>query len=382
MPLPLVKMEAPNTGATDVYAALEQAQRALSTAHANLKVDTIPVTVAEKRSDVLRLEISALKETLGVAVKERDAAFTEVENKVRQVAVLKAEHERDRVALAATVTEEREGLKRERDALAKEREVQRTTFEAEKKALLDEREKIAQRLQEMSQLVRSNPLPLLPQVATPLAVDKSPTIETHPKIILTAHVRTAPESDAPNSGSTSLTALAAARPPSTSSKPLNPVHDRRIEPEFSSDEDSDFGVLAARKRPTTKSAVSTQQAAKPTKRKAGPKLSNPLDERDSEFGVYHDGIDESDSEGVFIALRPRKRPKNESSVSVSAPPSQTAQAKSKERKTAASKPSVRTSTGSRAAQPSNRPYGDSLYAIQFRPRFKEPPALNSEVTST
>ncbi|KAJ7476380.1 hypothetical protein B0H11DRAFT_2032119 [Mycena galericulata] len=380
MPLPLVKMEAPNGGATDVYAALEQAQRALSTAHVKLKVDTIPVTVAEKRSDVLRLEISALKETFGVAVKERDAAFAEVENKVREVAVLKAEHERDRVALAASVTEEREGLKRERDALAKEREVQRTTFEAEKKALLDEREKIAQRLQEMSQLVRSNPLPMIHQVAAPLAVDKSPTIETHPKIILTTHVCTAPESDAPNSGSTSLTALAAARPPSTSSKLLNPVHDRRTEPEFSSDEDSDFSAPGARQRPMT----SAQQAAKPTKRKIGASPSRSWASTKIHSYRYQCRIepDESDSECAFIALPPRKRPKNESSVSVSAPPSQAAQAKSKERKTAASKPSVRTSAGSRPAQRSNHPYGDSLYAIQFQPRFKEPPVLNSEVTNT
>ncbi|KAJ7503564.1 hypothetical protein B0H11DRAFT_2273754 [Mycena galericulata] len=317
------KIEAPDTDATDVYAALEQAQRALSTAHANLKVDTIPVNVAEKRSDVLRLEISALKETFGAVVKERDAAFTEVENK-----------ERDRVALTTSVTEEREGLKREREALAKEREVQRTTFEAEKKALLDEREQIAQRLQDMSQLVRSNSLPMIPQVATPPAVDKSPTIEDC--------VPTAPESDAPTSGSTSPTALAAESPPLTSPKPIRHVR-RTIESEISSDDDF---PPSPRRRPLTKRFVA-----------------------------------ESDSDCALSALPSRKRPRSESSASVSTPPSQAAQEKSKERKTA-SKPSTRTSSGSRPAQRSNRPYGDSLYAIQFRPRFKEPLAVDSEVTST
>ncbi|KAJ7431349.1 hypothetical protein B0H11DRAFT_2210370 [Mycena galericulata] len=207
------KIEAPDTDATDVYAALEQAQRALSTAHANLKVDTIPVNVAEKRSDVLRLEISALKETFGAVVKERDAAFTEV-------AALKAEQEWDGVALTASVTEEREGLKREREALAKEREVQRTTFEAEKKALLDEREQIAQRLQDMSQLVR---------VHDAILTQLSPDL----KIILRDCVPTAPESDAPTSGSTSPTALAAESPPSTSPKPIRHVR-RTIESEISS----------------------------------------------------------------------------------------------------------------------------------------------------
>ncbi|KAJ7447745.1 hypothetical protein B0H11DRAFT_2248158 [Mycena galericulata] len=96
------------------------------------------------RLNALRLEISALKESVvrdhgeteelrrlaGVVAKERDVTRREAEKKVHEVVASNAAHERDHVASVASVTEERERLKREREAFAKEC----TTFEVEKKA--------------------------------------------------------------------------------------------------------------------------------------------------------------------------------------------------------------------------------------------------------
>ncbi|KAJ7441502.1 hypothetical protein B0H11DRAFT_2292375 [Mycena galericulata] len=165
MPLPLVKTEATCTDSTDVYAAaaaaLEQAQRALSTAHANLRVETIPVAQDQRL-------FATLQSHHEVAAKERDAARREFENKVREVAALREEHKRHRAASNISVKEERERLKREGEAVAKEREelnAPRVTFEAERKALVDYRTQIAQTLHHMSHLVRPNPLSTMPQAA-------------------------------------------------------------------------------------------------------------------------------------------------------------------------------------------------------------------------
>ncbi|KAJ7503607.1 hypothetical protein B0H11DRAFT_2355193 [Mycena galericulata] len=190
MPQTIVKTEHQDDNPTesDPYAAaaaaLEQAQRALSTARGQPLIATIPVAEAEQQLNELRSRIVALEDdvdryrracvTLSGAAKERDDAWTEVESKVREMADLKQSHEKDRAELAASVKEEREGLQRERDDLTKERErldAERVALEAEKKTILEIRTFVAQKLQSMDQLAQPNPLPQAPepQAATPMA---------------------------------------------------------------------------------------------------------------------------------------------------------------------------------------------------------------------
>ncbi|KAJ7459588.1 hypothetical protein B0H11DRAFT_1924214 [Mycena galericulata] len=130
----MMKTEAEETGPPtggDPYvsaaAALDQAQRLLSIAHAQLKPPTISVAVAEQRLDALRSEIVALK-----VLVEKDRVEIEGLRKAR-VAV----KERERLAFAAYVKQQR-GMKKEHE----------------------------QKLQDMSQLFRPNPLPETPQAAT------------------------------------------------------------------------------------------------------------------------------------------------------------------------------------------------------------------------
>ncbi|KAJ7431537.1 hypothetical protein B0H11DRAFT_2129981 [Mycena galericulata] len=182
-----MKTEAKETGPPtdgDPYvsaaAALDQAQRSLFIAQAQLKTPTISVAVAEQRMEALRSEIVALKvlverdrvEIEGLrkvaadAKQALDLARSDAEEPAR-VAV-KAAHERERLALAASVKNQHK-MKKEQEALAKEREVlnkQRIAFEAEQKGLLDDRTQLAEKLQDMSQLVRPNPLLATPQAAT------------------------------------------------------------------------------------------------------------------------------------------------------------------------------------------------------------------------
>ncbi|KAJ7431370.1 hypothetical protein B0H11DRAFT_2385972 [Mycena galericulata] len=190
MPQTIVKTESQGDTPTesDPYAAaaaaLEQAQRALSTARGQPLIATIPVAEAEQQLDDLRSRIVELEddvdryrrslENLSGAVKERDDARTKVESKVREMADLKQSHEKDRAELAASIKEEREGLQRERDDLTKEHErldADRVALEAEKKTILEIRTFIAQKLQSMDQLALPNPVPQAPepQAATPMA---------------------------------------------------------------------------------------------------------------------------------------------------------------------------------------------------------------------
>ncbi|KAJ7459586.1 hypothetical protein B0H11DRAFT_2316443 [Mycena galericulata] len=184
----MMKTEAEETGPPtggDPYvsaaATLDQAQRSLSIAQAQLKTPTISVAVAEQRLDALRSEIVALK-----ALVEKDRVEIEGLRKgaadatqARDLARSEAE-ERIRVAVKAPARAE-EGA-----ALSKERELlntQRTAFEAEKKALVDDRTQFAQRLQNMSQQFRPNPLPETPQAATlPPAGTSRPDADPKPSM--------------------------------------------------------------------------------------------------------------------------------------------------------------------------------------------------------
>ncbi|KAJ7431531.1 hypothetical protein B0H11DRAFT_2129966, partial [Mycena galericulata] len=187
----MMKTEAKETGPPtggDPYvsaaAALDQAQRSLSIAQAQLKTPTISVAVAEQRMEALRSEIVALKvlverdrveievlwKVAADATQALDLARSEAEERIRVAA--KAAHDREHLALAVSSKKQRE-LKKEQEALAKEREVlnaQQTAFEAEKKVLVDDRTQFVQKLQDMSQHFRPNPLPETLQAATlPLA---------------------------------------------------------------------------------------------------------------------------------------------------------------------------------------------------------------------
>ncbi|KAJ7431541.1 hypothetical protein B0H11DRAFT_2210210 [Mycena galericulata] len=192
------KETGPSTGG-DPYvsaaAALDQAQRSLSIAQAQLKTPTISVAVAEQLLDALRSEIVALKalvekdrvEIEGLrkvaadATQALDLARSEAEERIRVAA--EAAHDWERLALAVSVKKQRE-LKKEQEALAKGREVlnaQRTAFEADKKALVDDRTQFAQKLQDMSQLFRPNPHPATPEATTtPLAGTSTPDSDPKP----------------------------------------------------------------------------------------------------------------------------------------------------------------------------------------------------------
>ncbi|KAJ7431618.1 hypothetical protein B0H11DRAFT_2129359 [Mycena galericulata] len=182
MPPTIVKTESygDNPLDSDPYAAaaaaLEQAQRALSTARAQPPFAAIPVAEAEAQLNDLRSRILGLEGdvdryrracvNLSGAAKERDDARIEVESKAREMADLKQSHEKDRAEIAASLKEEREGLQRERDNLTKERErldADRVALEAEKKTILEIRTFVAGKLQSIDQLVAPNPLPQAPQ---------------------------------------------------------------------------------------------------------------------------------------------------------------------------------------------------------------------------
>ncbi|KAJ7459575.1 hypothetical protein B0H11DRAFT_2242389 [Mycena galericulata] len=169
MPPPTVKNEAPGDTLTqsDPYAAaaaaLEQAQRALSTARAQPLVATIPVAEAEEQLNKLRARISELEGDVDRyrrasknLAEERDSARTEVEGKVRELAAMK---EREREEIAASLKEERERLQKERDKMAQDR----VALDAEKKALLEIRTLIAQKLENIDQPVNPDPLDPAPQ---------------------------------------------------------------------------------------------------------------------------------------------------------------------------------------------------------------------------
>ncbi|KAJ7431354.1 hypothetical protein B0H11DRAFT_859869 [Mycena galericulata] len=157
-------------------AALEQAQRALSTARGQPLIAMITVAEAEEQLNDLRSRIVGPEDdvdryrracvTLSGAAKERDDARTAVESKVREMADLKKAHETNRVEPAASVEEEREGLQRERDDLTKDRErldAERVALEAEKKTMLEIRTFVVQKLQSMDQLAAPNVAPQAPE---------------------------------------------------------------------------------------------------------------------------------------------------------------------------------------------------------------------------
>ncbi|KAJ7459631.1 hypothetical protein B0H11DRAFT_2059348 [Mycena galericulata] len=205
----MMKTEAKETGPPtggDPYvsaaAAVDQAQRSLAIAQAQLKTPTISVAVAEQRLDALRSEIVALKvlverdrvEIEGLrkvaadATQARDLARSETEERVR-VAV-EAVHVRNRLASAVSVKNQGK-LKKDQEALAKEREAlnaQRTALEAEQKALVDDRTQLAQKLQDMSQLLQPNPLPETPQ-AVSLTPAGTSTSDSDPKPPMGFHHR-------------------------------------------------------------------------------------------------------------------------------------------------------------------------------------------------
>ncbi|KAJ7488531.1 hypothetical protein B0H11DRAFT_1913016 [Mycena galericulata] len=183
---PPIDIGAPNTDASEAYvaavAALEQAQRALSSAHAKLMIPTISVAVAEQRLNALCSEITALKEAASRdfdeisqlrrgtedAVKERDVARSVAEAKLHEVAVLKEVLPRHHAAMVASTANERRRLDREQKGLSQDWEqlkAERSAFEAEKKAILDERISIGQKLKDMVELLGSNSIPPPPQRA-------------------------------------------------------------------------------------------------------------------------------------------------------------------------------------------------------------------------
>ncbi|KAJ7475559.1 hypothetical protein B0H11DRAFT_2235270 [Mycena galericulata] len=222
-------------------AALEQAQRALSTARGQPLM--ITVAEAEEQLNDLRSRIVGLEDDvdryrrgfadLSGAAKERDDARTEVESKVRKKA-----HETNRVELAASV-KEREGLQRERDDLTKDREcldAECVALEAEKKTMLKIRTFIVQKLQSMDQLAAPNVAPQAPEPqvtldAAMMSLYKSTvtsrsaatmTSDAAPSLILRLR-RPAPESPTSQSAyppkrqrteSPALTSTATARPTS------------------------------------------------------------------------------------------------------------------------------------------------------------------------